>query len=395
MYRLDWQFDIRTGVIVCAVLALLVDGLLLAVYRSLPAHYRPSLRWWLVGGVLHPLGFLLMGLRDMIPDWISIIVANALLAIALSCTAIALRMFYQVEQRRLRLFLTTAIIVAIAWWFSQEQPSQHWRTALLPLLLAVLVGSSARAIFRRGGPRGLIPGLAGGVFALGTLMLVYRGVDELLRPTALIFESTLSHVLAFGVIGLLPVLSTICFLLLCTDDCQRELQRAARVDFLTGVCNRRAIDDLAQRTIAAARRHGMPLSIMIIDVDHFKRINDAHGHQAGDVALVETVRRIRDSLRAEDLVGRLGGEEFVVVMPNTDGDSAIAAAERIRAAFASLPMQIGGSAMSITVSVGVSLLAPGDSLFSHLLRRADHAMYAAKAAGRDRVMVDAGGPAPA
>lgn len=388
---MNWQFDIRTGVIVCAALALLIDGLLLAVYRSLPAHYRPSLRWWLVGGVLHPVGFLLLGMRDMAPDWLSIIVANTLLGFALSCTAIALRMFYGVEQRRGRLYVTTALIAGVAWWFSEMEPSQHWRTVLLPLLLAVLVGSSARAIFRRNGPNGLIPALTGSVFALGTLMMVYRGVDEVLHPSALIFESSLSHVLAFGVIGLLPVLSTICFLLICTHDVQQELERAARVDFLTGVCNRRAIDDLAQRAIAAARRHGMPLSMMIIDVDHFKRINDEFGHAAGDRALIETVRRIRDSMRAEDLVGRLGGEEFVVVMPNTDAGSARIAAERVRVAFAGEPMLIEERQVPVTVSVGVSLLIAEDVQFSHLMRRADHAMYAAKAAGRNRVVMDESG----
>ncbi len=383
-----WHFDIRTGVIVCAVLALLIDGLLLAVYRSLPASYRPSLRWWLAGSVLHPIGFLLLGMRDMIPAWLSVVVANTLLGIALSCTAISLRMFYGVEQRRGRLWITTGCITTIAAWFLYAEPSQHWRTALIPALLAVLVGSSARAFFHRGGPKGLIPALTGGVFALGTAMLVFRSMHELIEPSEVIFDASISHVMAFGVIGLLPVLSTICFLLICMHECQLELERAARMDFLTGICNRRAIDDLSLRAIAAARRHGTPLSLMIIDVDHFKRINDEFGHQAGDRALVETVRRIRDSLRSEDLVGRLGGEEFVVVMPNTDGDSARAAAERIRVAFADTPMPIEGRDMAISVSVGVALLVAGDTLFSHLLRRADHAMYAAKAAGRKRVMMD-------
>jgi len=388
---LDWHFDIRTGVIVCAVLALLIDGLLLVVYRSLPASYRPSLRWWLAGSVLHPVGFLLLGARDMIPGWLSIVVANTLLGVALSCTAISLRMFYGVEQRRARLFLIAGLITTTAFWFSSVDPNQHLRTVLMSALLAVLVGSSARAIFRRNGPKGLIPALTGGVFALGTVMLVFRSLNEMAYPTDLIFNSSLPHVLAFGVIGLLPVLSTICFLLICTHECQLELERAARVDFLTGICNRRAIEDLAQRVIAAARRHGMPLSMMIIDVDHFKRINDDFGHAAGDRALLETVARIRDSMRVEDLVGRFGGEEFVVVMPNTDAGSARIAAERVRSAFASAPMLIEGSPVTVTVSVGVSLLIAEDAQFAHLLRRADHAMYAAKAAGRNRVMMDASG----
>jgi diguanylate cyclase (GGDEF)-like protein len=198
--------------------------------------------------------------------------------------------------------------------------------------------------------------------------------------------------LAYAMGGLLPVVSTIGFLLMCTEFSQQELTKAARLDYLTGICNRRAIEDLAGRSIAAARRHGMPLAMMIIDVDHFKRINDEYGHEGGDNALIETVRRIRESLRTEDLVGRLGGEEFVAVMPSTDGQSALAAAERIRSSFSDATMRIGSSDITITVSVGVAVLDAQDQQYSHLLRRADRAMYAAKTAGRNKVMLDGVSP---
>jgi two-component system cell cycle response regulator len=138
----------------------------------------------------------------------------------------------------------------------------------------------------------------------------------------------------------------------------------------------------------------MPLAIMILDLDHFKRINDAHGHEVGDRALLETVLRMREAMRAEDLVGRLGGEEFVVVMPDMDLASAYAAAERLRHNFSDRPMSItsGGERIEITVtvSIGVTVLEAGDQLFSHLLRRADQAMYAAKAGGRNLVVLDDG-----
>jgi diguanylate cyclase (GGDEF)-like protein len=206
------------------------------------------------------------------------------------------------------------------------------------------------------------------------------------------FVATPLQVAAYAAGGLLPMVSTIGFLLMCTEFNQQELAKAASVDYLTGICNRRAIEDLATRAIHAARRHGIPLAMMIVDVDHFKRINDEFGHQGGDAALVETVRRIRDSLRAEDLVGRLGGEEFVAVMPNTDPQSALAAAERMRSAFADRPMRIGDGDITITVSIGVVVLDAHDQQYTHLLRRADRAMYAAKAAGRNKVMLDGMSP---
>jgi diguanylate cyclase (GGDEF)-like protein len=207
-----------------------------------------------------------------------------------------------------------------------------------------------------------------------------------------LFPNTTAPLLALVLLGVLPLLTTVGFLLMCTERSQAELDRAAHMDYLTGICNRRAIEDLARRAIAAARRHGMPMAIMIVDIDHFKRINDEHGHECGDIALVEAVRRLRESLRAEDLVGRLGGEEFVAVMPNTDGVAALAAAERVRAAFAEAPMQIGGHEIAVTITAGVAVLTAEDQLFSHLLRRADRAMYAGKNAGRNQVMLDGGSP---
>jgi len=259
------------------------------------------------------------------------------------------------------------------------------------VLYALLLGSSSRSIYRRGQERTITGHITGAMFLLGTLVMAWRGFVYLFLPDWIpysAFDATPLQIAAYAAGGLLPVVSTIGFLLMCTEFNQRELARAASLDYLTGICNRRAIEDLATRSIAAARRHGIPMAMMIVDVDHFKRINDEFGHQAGDVALVETVKRIRDSLRSEDLVGRLGGEEFVAIMPNTDAASALAAAERMRQAFAATPMHLGERDLLITVSIGVAVLDAQDQAYSQLLRRADRAMYAAKTAGRNKVMLD-------
>ena len=388
---MDWPFDPRTVVFMGALTTLLIDLLLLLVWRSLPPSLQPTLRWWLAGVILLPMGFLLLAMRGLLPEALSVVVANTLLGLGLSANAIALRAFHGVPERRARLYVTTGLITLVTLWFTYAVPTLHWRIVLVSALLAVLAGSSARAIFRVDGPRGGISTVTAMVFAFGTGLLIFRGVHELLEPLPLdsLFDNSATNVICFGLFGMLPVLSTVGFLLMCTERSQLELERAARLDYLTGICNRRAMEDLAQRALAAARRHGTPLALMIIDVDHFKRINDQLGHQGGDGALVEAGRRIRVGLRSEDLVGRLGGEEFVVVMPNTDAQSAIAAGERIRTAFSSQVMAIQGQAVPVTVSVGIAVMQPEDQQFSQLLRRADHAMYAAKAAGRNRVMLDA------
>jgi diguanylate cyclase (GGDEF)-like protein len=228
-----------------------------------------------------------------------------------------------------------------------------------------------------------------------TLLVVLRALIELghpVTPTELL-QPRPEHIPSLLGLLLLPMLASVSFLLMCTDRAQQQLEHTARVDYLTGIYNRRAIEELSTRVMSAARRHGFPLSLMIVDLDHFKQVNDQHGHACGDKALVESVGRMHEILRAEDLLGRLGGEEFVVVMPRIGREQAVAAAERLRERFAERPMRLHDGEQDIelqlTLSVGVVSLQPGDSQFSHLLRRADRAMYAAKAAGRDRVVSDA------
>jgi diguanylate cyclase (GGDEF)-like protein/PAS domain S-box-containing protein len=163
-----------------------------------------------------------------------------------------------------------------------------------------------------------------------------------------------------------------------------SLDRASKTDALTGLVNRRGLDQHAQRVASFARRHGEPVSVLLIDLDHFKQVNDGHGHLAGDHALQVVARSIATQLRAEDITGRWGGEEFVVLSPGTDLAGACAAAERIRVAVAGTAIEppVGGT-VRCTVSIGVAEAVDGD--LERALAQADQALYAAKAAGRDTV----------
>jgi two-component system cell cycle response regulator len=158
-----------------------------------------------------------------------------------------------------------------------------------------------------------------------------------------------------------------------------RLEAMLREDTLTGLSNRRAVLTQLAGMVSAARRHGHPLSIAILDIDHFKRVNDTHGHKVGDDVLVAATHAMGTHLRAEDQLGRLGGEEFLVLLPDTDGQAAGHVAEKLRMEVAAAPTPV-----PVTVSIGVATWdgeAPED-----LLHRADEALYAAKEAGRDRVL---------
>jgi diguanylate cyclase (GGDEF)-like protein len=171
-----------------------------------------------------------------------------------------------------------------------------------------------------------------------------------------------------------------------TKDLQQELvaqgmrlESMLREDALTGLLNRRAILSQLGGTISGARRHGHPLSVAMVDLDDFKSINDAYGHAAGDEVLIAAVRAMRAHLRAEDQLGRLGGEEFLVILPETDDGAAALVAEKLREEVAAAQGPV-----AVTCSVGVATWA--DETPEQLLARADEALYAAKEAGRDRVI---------
>ena len=174
---------------------------------------------------------------------------------------------------------------------------------------------------------------------------------------------------------------------------------AATLDPLTGLCNRRHAIGRLEVLATAAREAGSPFAVMMLDIDHFKAVNDTHGHAAGDRVLIEVARRLRDNLRAIDLVARIGGEEFLVAMPDTSVEQARAAAERLRRVIEGTPFDCTRNprdALRITMSIGVAIgpgartdsadLSPG-AVIEDLYERADIALYSAKSAGRNTVTV--------
>ncbi|MBG0790207.1 MAG: GGDEF domain-containing protein [Desulfovibrionaceae bacterium] len=164
-----------------------------------------------------------------------------------------------------------------------------------------------------------------------------------------------------------------------------ELKRQAETDVLTGLLNRRRVNELCEREFRAAKRYGHPCSLLLMDIDHFKAVNDAAGHAAGDAVLSALAERCSLILRMVDIFGRIGGEEFAVFMPHATGEQALLAAERIRQAVADEPFTADGKPFPVTVSIGGAAMASETDSLDSLFRRADDALYAAKRCGRNRV----------
>lgn len=170
----------------------------------------------------------------------------------------------------------------------------------------------------------------------------------------------------------------------------QRLRRQATTDSLTGLANRRSFIDQSRRELARARRGGKPVSVLAIDVDHFKHINDSYGHAVGDAVLREIARRLGAAVRQGDLVARTGGEELGVLLPDTSGETALHVAEKLLRVVAEAPVAAGSFEVPVTVSLGVGTLCGECSELDALLAEADRALYQAKRSGRNRVTSSAG-----
>lgn len=258
----------------------------------------------------------------------------------------------------------TQLTVFLIWESSSEQPAQS-------VGRISMVGSLMRGYQTRGLPLWLA--------VAGSFMLLCLGQFELVTGW-----QGLMH-LNIGAVGLIACLAL--------SELRRRrgeleilrLRAVATTDPLTGAGNRRSFDQEVNRRIAIFRRYQSPSSLLVIDADHFKLVNDTWGHDIGDLVLQSMVRTIQATLRDIDQLFRLGGEEFVAVLPETDGANAEIAAERIRRAIDELRIPVEGQLFQVTVSLGGAELLPSDDLATWV-KRGDEALYQAKKSGRNQVV---------
>jgi two-component system cell cycle response regulator len=171
------------------------------------------------------------------------------------------------------------------------------------------------------------------------------------------------------------------------ENFQQKMQDAAIYDGLTKACNKRQFLHQLKIEVAYAKRHATPLSLLMLDVDHFKQVNDRHGHPAGDYVLATLAQIVRSTVRTEDLFARVGGEEFAILCRGTSSESASILAERVRAAVETFAFEHARQAIPVTISVGVAPWIDQPDSATQLVADADAALYKAKAAGRNRVML--------
>ena len=226
-------------------------------------------------------------------------------------------------------------------------------------------------------------------YAIGALAFLSRGVSALMSAEPLLAFTSPSGLQSsmFLAAATAAIVSTFTFVMLHKERSDGEAARMATMDPLTGAYNRRTFHDIAERELARAVRAGQPLSIIVVDIDHFRPVNEQHGNRTGDEVLRRVADLIRSALRKEDMLVRYGGEEFLVMLPEVPGPGAVVVAGRVRKNVEAEPIVVDGHSLKLTVSVGVSArLDEGPESIETLLQRADEALALAKQRGRNRVV---------
>ncbi|MGC2856808.1 diguanylate cyclase [Novispirillum sp. DQ9] len=378
-------FDVRTLLVAVALAMAFCAGARFLLWRMHPT--MPGLLHWAWASVLGALALLLFAAHGVLPGVVALSLGQALLAGGLGLAWVGHRRFLGRPPLRPR---TVALLTAVALGaigVADAADSLPLRTIVNTAVVGGLSALCARELLRAAGPQRTAMWVTGWIYVGNTLALLIRGVVAARGgvPVEVPLTSTdsFAYSLLWGLCSTLGV--TLGMVLMAGERLQEELNHHATRDPLTGTLNRRAFGLLAERQAAQAVRTGRSLSVLMMDLDHFKRINDQLGHAGGDAVLRHFVAVAREILRAEDSLCRFGGEEFVVLLPDTDGTQALAAAERLRRTFA---------ASGHTVSIGIAALAPTETV-EDLLRRADASLYEAKRLGRDRCEMAAPAPAEA
>lgn len=360
--------------------ALTMAGVLFIISHTYPKSIR-GLADWSWGLLTMALGLPLFIARHHIPDLFSIVLANMMILGGFMLMNAGIRKFSGIEARIRTAWLlgfVVAFTVLLA-WFTYVHPSVAMRVATMNLFSLVVISDQLRVVLkelpRTAGRNILVISLTILVGARAVrLVSLILGVDQ---PTGL-FDPSLLQVAYVAIPSIMIPLGTISLVMLASEKLQQNLEFTSRYDDLTQCLNKRAAMEALKQEIARVKRHGNKLSIMLIDLDNFKNINDTHGHLEGDKVLVDFSKWAKTFLRESDQLSRFGGDEFMVVLPDTDLAQATLIAGRLNAA------RSENQSIAWTVSIGLSeCLGQVDSLAA-LLKRADLALYKAKASGRNQ-----------
>ena len=350
----------------------------------------PGVRYWVVGNLINASGLLLIFSRTTIPSLYSIVLANTLIVIGFYILYLGFRAhrgkkaadMATIIPLLLLVFLFAAAFAYLTYgWrdLALRVALVSWVTAFLCFVIAIEVaGIPSRDRF-------LTRGFAVLIAFNGVLNLTRSVATLVIPPSKAFFEGGGMATLAFIESSVAIFIFTVGYILLISDHLLGQLRQQAEIDFLTNVFNSRSFIKLVEKALATARRDQTTLSLVSIDLDRFKKVNDTYGHAAGDAVLRHFSATVTESLRPGDILGRMGGEEFMVLLPDTEMSEASGVAERLRRNVEQSVVQFEAIRVALTISLGVANAPHGEKSFDLLAKESDIALYKAKRAGRNRV----------
>lgn len=379
------ELDPRS-LVATSLLSAALMGAISVAFASM-RHSNEIIGTWGQAMLLIALGLLGILLRGIIPFWISTALADTLVIGGLVLAMRGLRRFLGVPLSELREWTLVGVLFLLLLYLTEVSPSHIGRTLSVSAALAYLAATAA-ILLRRHGREDcrLSCRFTELVFWGVAAMSVTRIVLSLSAPPATSLEATPSNVAAYAFYSGFIIVSTLGVMWMEIESLQAELVRAARYDALTGLQNRASFLAAFEREASRCERGAPAFSLAIFDLDHFKRLNDEHGHPFGDRVLKAFAGVLKASIRKHDIVGRYGGEEFALLMPSTGKDTALRVAERVRRDLEARGITLEGTRVDVTVSGGVSTYGEDGEDWDSLLRAADDALYRAKDGGRNRIL---------
>lgn len=376
---------------------------LIFVIASFVSDTRSAFRCWTLSIVLSAMGMVLSYASPNHPFLPAIYgtVVYILLGFSIACFWAGGRAFFGLPIRP-ALWAVMGIVPGLTYGLASVAGFRADLVLLLTIcpMIVSLLASSHALLSRRVRPylssqllvgitlNGYGLALVGSVIGLGAGILQSDAVPD--TPTSEIY-------IALFIDQLTSVLIYVGLVAMSLESAQRRTRAVATTDSLTGLANRRGVHEMTLAVIAAGRRAKRPLAVLLMDLDHFKAINDRHGHAAGDTVLKEFANRLTGgSRREQDVLGRWGGEEFLAVLSDTDESDAIRFSELVCRRISESPVAVGGGrSIRLTVSIGVAVIDDDTPGLEEAVRRADEALYEAKRNGRNRVVMGGFGLAPA
>ena len=373
--------DPRTVILLTGVMSGLMSLVLYVLKRTYPPSIK-GLGQWSAALLLLFVGGLMVAARGQLPDLISISGSSLLLWCGLYLAYVGTQRFFGIQAHVWPWMALIVGILPVHAWFTVVEPNYHMRMVVSTGLTALLSAVHAYAIWKQRAftfARALAIGVLLFLCAIQLMRLLTANANPL-PDNAEFFDASTAQVIYITSFSFTVLLFSISLVLMATDRLRTELEHLATHDSLTNALTRRHMNEFCEQELERCRRHGRSVAVLLMDLDHFKVVNDTYGHHTGDRALVNFVTKVNAALRRPDQLGRFGGEEFVAILPETSLEEAVSVAERIREFCAEADPE-----PYCTVSIGVTTNQKDSDTLETLMKRADAAMYRAKANGRNRI----------